>query len=371
MDDTMALKIGIMGRWNATCGISQHVETLTVNLMRLGQEVTVYAPTLDSAMRDWHHKIIRAFDEPWVKRVYSETEEYYYPYGGVVRTEELEREDIDVLIVETYNRFPLNEFAEAVHRLRRRFPLVAVVHNSTVREVVPLVRKVKWDAIVVFDKRYRQELFSVFDDTIHARIREIPYPHLTPDLSRIRPERPPGVGGDETLYISYGRQPLQEYADYVFALREMAENRRFKYWIIRSNGPTPFRDPWIIEWRQRPPMERLYTYVMASDIHLLPKGESPGVVVSSTLAQILYSGTPTVVPDTRYFEAIPVDERGLGPVVKYRPGDVFDLIRKLSLLEDPGVRRRVSEDARSWALEHGEEKVARMFMVLVEELYSR
>ncbi len=367
----MSIKIGIMGRWNATCGISQHVETLARNLIKQGIDVTVYAPTLDSALRDWHHKIIKAFDEPWVKRVYSETEEYYYPYGGIVRTEELEKDDIDVLIVETYNRFPLNEFAEAVHKLRRRFPLIAVVHNATIREVVPIVKRVKWDAIVVFDKRYRQELFGVFDDTLHSKIKEIPYPYLTPDLTSLTPERPPEASEEETLYISYGRQPLQEYADYIFALREMAEKKRFKYWIIRSNGPTPFREPWIIEWRQRPPLERIYSYVMGSDVHLLPKGESTGVVVSSTLAQILYSGTPTLVPDTRYFETIPVDHRSIGPVVKYRPGDVFDLIRKLSLLDDPEVRAQVSRMAREWALKHGEEKVSKMFLELAEKVALR
>ncbi len=86
-------------------------------------------------------------------------------------------------------------------------------------------------------------------------------------------------------------------------------------------------------------------HLHGSDIHLVPKGWTRRVVVSSTLHQTLASLTPTVVPDTRYFETIPVDEEGFGAVVKYFCVD--DLVAKLRrLIEDADARRRVVEEAK-------------------------
>ncbi len=364
-----SLKICVVGRWKATCGVSLHAELLVTGLTSLGASVSVFAPTIESASRDWHHKLLGK-DEPWVKRVYEETLDYRYPYGGGFSVEPILEEGCDALIVETYEKFPMIEFSKKAS-LFKKMPVIAVVHQAYVRDVAPLLR-VDWNAITVFDDRYRRELFSVFGDQVLEKIRIIPYPYLTLDLSSIKPCRPEEAG-DTTLFITYGRQPISEYSDYHAALRDLWERGfRFKWWIIRSNGPTPFDEEWVIEWSRRPGVRELYSYVMASDIHLLPKGDCRGVVVSSTLAQILYSGTPTVVPDTRYFETIPVDHRGLGPVVKYRPGDTIDLERKLYiLLRDENARQRVSREAREYAEKNSYIKVAKAYLELIEELLER
>ena len=362
------MKIAIMGRWNATCGISQHVETLAYNFLRMGYQVVVYAPTLESAMRDWHHKLIKEYDEPWVKRVYTETEEYLYPYGGIIKSEELLGDNYDILIVETYPRFPLQALVELSQKLRRKTPLIAVVHQSYIREIVPMV-KMRWDAIVVFDKRYVTELFHIFGDRILRKIHIIPYPFLTPKTDSFNPVYPEEKKDYDYLFFSFGRQPLKEYSDYFFSLNELKSRYKLKYWVIRSNGPLPLKEKWIIEWRKRPSLEEIYSYLLASDIHLLPKGDTRGVVVSSTLAQTLYAGTPTIVPDTRFFETIEVDERGIGPVVKYRPGDVIDLSRKIKmLLDEPETREKVSKLAREYALKYSETRIVKKFIDLINDI---
>ncbi len=361
------MRIAIMSRWNATCGVSLHAELIGRRFVRLGHEVIVFAPTLESANRDWHHKPIEIRDEPWVYRVYEETEEYDYPYGGRIDFKTVLREDYDVFIVEGYQRFPIYEFKKIVNEVKRKAPLVLVVHVGYVRDLDPYM-EINWDAIVVFDKRYANEMIALYGKNALEKTIIIPYPFAVIDGAR--PYRP-DFAKDKVLFITYGRQPLFEYYDYLQALRRLSMKYDIVYWIIRSDTQLPFKDSWIIQWKKRPDIKTLYSYVMGSDIHLLPKSDTRAVVVSSTIAQILYSGTPTVVPNTRYFETIPVDENGFGPVVEYEIGNIIDLYKKLELLiEDRDIRRKVSMSARKFALSYSDRIIARKFISLFEELIA-
>ena len=105
------------------------------------------------------------------------------------------------------------------------------------------------------------------------------------------------------------------------------------------------------------------------DIHLLPKNDTRAVVVSSTIAQTLYSGVPTIVPDTRHFELLPTDEEGYGVVVKYRIGYINDLIDKLTnLMDDEDLRKKISQKAREYALRNSDEVVAERFVKLLKSI---
>ena len=353
-----------MSRWNATCGVSLHAEIIGRKFKELGHDVIVYAPTLESANVNWHHRHIDVVDEPWVRRVFEETDEYLYPAGGSIRSEEILEDDYDVFIVESVNRFPVNEFKKIASKIREKAPLILVMHLGYIRDTDPLM-EIDWDKIVVFDSRYIKEIFSVYGRGVEERIVEIPYPCPIIDAEPIRPKSLEG----EFIFFTFGRQPLIEYLDYVRALRRLSERYDFKYLIIRSDHELPFRDEWIVQECGRPEIEMVHRYLRGSDIHLLPKGHTRGVVVSSTLAQTIYSGTPTVVPDTRHFELIPVDEDGFGPVVKYRIGDTRDLERKLmTLIEDDDLRKRISEDAREYAKKYSDDFVAGEFLKLIRSL---
>ena len=102
---------------------------------------------------------------------------------------------------------------------------------------------------------------------------------------------------------------------------------------------------------------------------MLPKGRSKYVVVSSTVYQTLGALVPIVTPNTRYVETIPTDSDGIGVIVKY--SDVEDLVRKLKLLiEDPGVRMRVVEEARRFVEENRVERIAEKYIELFKSLLS-
>lgn len=357
------MRIAFLSRWNATCGVSLHAELLCRRLSQMGFEVVVFAPKLRSANLDWHHRMINVRDEAWVLRAYEETSELAYPYGGSISSKILEA-DYDALIVEIYGRLPLNELAKVSDKLGRKAKLIGVLHLAWRRDIPPIL-KIPWDALAIFDERYRSELLEGHDLSSIKRIEEIPYPCAIIDAERARRPR---QAEEKFLFFTYGRQPEIEYADYIRALRSICGDGRAAYYILRSGDRIKIDEAWIIQEMDRPELSRLYEYLRGADLHLIPKSDTRGVVVSSTAYQSLYSGTPIVAPDTRYFETIPgsLDE---GPIVKYRLGDSEDLLEKLRILmSDEGRRGIIAENARRYALENSDEKIAKRFLELMEAL---
>ncbi len=351
-----AMKIAIVSRWNATCGISLHAELVGRMWRSMGVEVDVYAPTVESASLDWHHRILGR-DEPWVHRVYDEvwkgTERFDYS--------RILEKGYDVVFVEAYRGLPLRPLSELVEKLKGKSLRVAVIHEGDVEGVEPFLR-MGFDLYIVFDERYVRELFGPYRDRVRVAI--VPYPCTEPP--QVDPWRP-SFAYDRILFFTFGRQPVEEYKPFIEALDKLSESYDLVYWVVRSNGKLGVERPWLVEWRRRLSLEEIYSFLKGSDIHLLPKGNTRRVVVSSTLYQIIGSLTPTVVPDTRYFETVPTDEEGIGAVVKFR--DVNDLVRKLKLLiEDKDLRDRVRREAKALFESCRASRVARMLLRLFEHM---
>ena len=361
--EVIAVKIAVFTRWNATCGISLHAELIVREWVRRGYDVKVFAPTIESASTDWHHRILEVRDEPWVIRCYGETDD---PNGGFIDFDKILSYDFDVFVVEAYARQPISKLRELLEKVKKRgAKTVAIIHGFK-REHTDPFALMDFDAYVVFDHRYIDELLKPFLDKIGDRVYIIPYP-CTPPLE-VKAERP-GFAEGKILFFSFGRQPAEEYRDYFEALRRLRESYDLVYWIIRSDGLLNVNEKWVKQWWMRPPLNVLYKYLKASDIHLLPKGRSKYVVVSSTVYQTLGALVPIVTPNTRYVETIPTDSDGIGVIVKYN--DVEDLVRKLRLLiEDPGVRMRVVEEARRFVEENRVERIAEKYIELFKSLLS-
>ena len=101
----------------------------------------------------------------------------------------------------------------------------------------------------------------------------------------------------------------------------------------------------------------------SSDIHLLPKGETKKVVVSSTLFQCLGSLTPTVVPNTRHFETM----KETGAIVIYE--DVEDLKTKLKqVIDNEDIREGIIKSAKAYVMENSSEKIAEKFIELLHSI---
>ena len=353
------MRIAIVSRWNATCGISLHAELLGRTWRSMGIEVDVYAPTVETASMDWHHRVLGR-DEPWVHRVYDEV------WAGTQRFDyrPILEGGYDVVLVEAYRGLPLKPLAELVERLRGRSLRVAVIHEGDVEGVEPFL-KMGFDLYIVFDERFVNELFGPYKGRVRVAI--VPYPCAEPP--QVDPFRPRWAHG-RILFFSFGRQPVEEYRPFIEALDRLSGSYDFVYWVVRSDGKLGYERPWLVETRRRLSLEEIYSMLRGADVHLLPKGNTRRVVVSSTLYQVIGSLTPTVVPDTRYFETVPTDEEGIGAVVKFR--DVEDLVRKLRLLiEDEGVRERVRREARKLFESCRAARVARMTLRLFESALGK
>ena len=71
------MRIGVVTRWNATCGVAMHAWMIVKEFIEMGHEVTVFAPYVESANAWWHHRIIGE-DEGFVIRCYHETKDLLY-----------------------------------------------------------------------------------------------------------------------------------------------------------------------------------------------------------------------------------------------------------------------------------------------------
>ncbi len=350
------MRIALVSRWNATCGISLHAELIGRAWRGMGIEVDVYAPTVDTASLDWHHRLLGR-DEPWVRRVYDEV------WAGRERFDykPILEGGYDVLVVEAYRGLPLRPLRELVEKARGRMVRVAVIHEGEERWVHPFL-EMGFDLYVVFDERFVKELFGPYRGRVRVAI--IPYPCAEPP--QVDPWRPSFAVG-RVLFFSFGRQPVEEYRPFIEALDRLSKSYDLVYWVVRSDGKLGYDRPWLVEWRRRLSLEEVYSFLRGSDIHLLPKGNTRRVVVSSTLYQVIGSLTPTVVPDTRFFETVPTDEDGIGAVVKFRSVD--DLVRKLRMLiEDGSLRERVRREARKLFESCRASRVARMMLRVIEGL---
>ncbi len=323
-------------------------------------DVDVYAPTVETASMDWHHQVLGR-DEPWVRRVYDEVwvGRERFDYGAILDG------GYDVVLVEAYRGLPRRPLAELVRKLRGRSLTVAVIHEGDADGVRPFL-EMGFDLYVVFDRRFVDELFGPYKGKVRVEI--VPYPCAEPP--QVDPWRP-GFAEGRLLFFSFGRQPVEEYEPFVKALDRLARSYDLVYWVVRTDDARlPFERPWMVEWRRKLSLEEIYSFLRGCDIHLLPKGRTKKVVVSSTLYQVIGSLTPTVVPDTRFFETIPTDERGVGAVVKFR--DVNDLVEKIRMLvEDEEVRRTVVEEARRLFESCRASRVARRFLRILEGSLTR
>lgn len=343
----MGLRIAVFGRWNATCGVSMHAELIGREFLKMGNELLVFAPTLGSAGRWWHHIPVRE-DEDFVIRCYEEVSPW--GDGGSIWEAEVLSEDYDVFIVESYASIPHRGIHRILPRIKKKAKTILVIHEGS-REQLRYPDPDVFDAVVVFDERYVREVYA------SSKVRVIPYP-----CHPVSPGK--GLGGDRLRFFTFGRQPPGELADYLRALGELREKYDLVYNLVRADSLLGVREPWITQQVECLSTDRIYEYLRLSDLHLLPKGYTSNVVVSSTFCQTAGSLCPIVAPRTRHFEALP-EKDGVGPVVLYR--GLEDLKRKIeALIEDEEYRRRVVEMAGEYVKRNSGEVVAREFLRLFE-----
>ena len=317
--------------------------------IKLGHKLRVFAPYIRSANRWWHHRIIGR-DEEFVIRCYEELEPETLR-GGSLEREKIRAEGLDVLIIESYNSVPYLEIGRLAEELKGEVKMVLVVHEGDRRDIRYPDLDV-FDRIVVFDKRYVEEM--LYDR--RERVEIIPYPCCPPKEGKRR------FAEDRLIFFSFGRQPVEEYEAFIDALDGLSAEYAFLYRVVRADGLLPFKRKWLIQHKGRLSVEEIYRNLHFSDIHLLPKGNTRKVVVSSAASQCLGALVPIVAPRVRYFENLPP-----GVIVLYE--DREDLLRKLRLLiENEGFRAEVLQRAREYVEENRSDRIARRILDLIHSI---
>ncbi len=353
------MKIAMMSRWNATCGISAHAELVGREWVKK-HDLTVFAPTLESAT-DWHHNPIEKEDEEFVIRGYEQPE-------SIGKTgwidERLWKEDYDVLVIQGLELLPIPTLLEIFPKIEAKKVLVWHVGKLPIYNEL---YKLNFDAIVCFDFRFKKMLKVKYPEDI---ISIIPFPchpvakvkvTVKGDSDKKRARNELGIPSDKTILFSFGKQPLSEYKDYLWLANELKEKYNLKYFVIRSYGDLPPESDFLEVRRGIPEYEEIYNYLRAADIFLLPRSETENIVVSSTVFQCLGALTPIVVPEVGYVELMDKE------IVKYKNRE--DLKEKvIRLIEAEELKEEVLRHAEQYVRENSAEKIAEKFIRLFEDV---
>ncbi len=322
-----------------------HAE-LIVPFFRKNNDVTIFAPYIESANKWWHHKIVRE-DEEYVVRCYEERDPNEMKgKEGKMDIEKILDRDVDVLLVESYASIPHKDVQRVAEILGKRGIKTYVVIHEGFRGDIRYSNLTIFEKFIVFDERYIYDLIPEIKDKAIV----IPYPCYPLNPSKRK------FGDDHLKFFSFGRQPIEEYYPFLKALERLKRIYDLEYLVVRSNGLLPYKKEWLIQERKRfKNTDEIYNYLHRADVHLIPKGYTEGVVVSSTLYQCMGALIPTIVPDTRHFE-MHEDE-----VIKFN--DIGDLVRRIVLIiEDDEYRDRVIKAAKEYVEKNSADKIAKRFI---------
>jgi len=342
------MKIAMLTRWGATCGIATHAELIAKEWIK-NHQLTVFAPTLNS-VKDWYHQVINKPDESWVIRGYEQPTSI--GQSGWI-DDRLWKNDYDVLVVQGLELMPIPALIKIWEKIKAK--KILVVHEKSLPSYEGFY-KLKFDAIVCFDERYKSMLSKRYPpDIIHI----IPYPcHpiVKGDMKLARKKL--GIPGDKIVLFTFGRQPQKEYDDFLRVVEELSKTYNIKYLILRSDNKWDRNIAEFLDIRMGAlPIEEIYEYLHAADVHLIPKSHIPMVVVSSTAFQTLGALTPIVAPATQHFEMLNKE------IVKYRNiKELKDAI--IRLITDEDYKKDILNAAEKYVKENSSKIIAKRFIEL-------
>jgi len=300
------MKIGLMGAWNTDSGASIHSELLGRSLVELGHELAVFTFFRHS----FHGTTITGKDEDYVTRCFTVSSD---------KNEELLAtpfliKDYEFFITEDLGMLPQDKLGKLFHWIKQKAKTINVIHDGNLKED-PSFYQFNWDALVCFDKRYRDFLKTVYPE---EKIHIIPYPCFPwrpgdKGLARKRLNLPL----DKKIILLFGPSSYFGVEKYKFikelgkkydilvlvltevqnALKAWEKLTSHKFWE-RKNEPIEIR-------KIAPPIDELYEYLYAADVLFYNKPTTKGVVtVASTAFQCLGSGCPIIALRSSFVETL-------------------------------------------------------------------
>lgn len=346
-----------MSPWNVACGVSVHAELVGREWVKAGHELKVFAPVETE-------KTYTASDEPFIFRCYS-----------MLRNPKLTLRDLwldpkpflestyDFFVVQNLEILPIYELIKIFPEIKKKVKTILVIHEGNKFCFSKDHLLFDWDAIVCFDERYRKEFSQVFPS---EKIHIIPYPaHPMMLGDKVKAREKLKINQDKKVVFSYGIW-FHNRLPPLSVLEKLSQSFPLKYLAVIHE--IPHRKP-IDEAKARysffevreeaPTVEQLYTYLHASDVHLLWKfSEDPNLLVCSSAYLTLGSGCPIVINDSGY-------ARDLGEeVFKFKDLDELEkVLNRIFKGEKP-----TQEAIDKFLTEKGASKVASSFIELFSSL---
>jgi hypothetical protein len=354
------LKIGMMGGWNTDSGASFHTELVGRAWLEQGHKLEIFT-FYDYA---FHGTQITGKDEDYVTRCFT-VENYNPPKFNPVP---FLTEDYEVFVAQDLGMLPKDQLGKIFHWIKKRAITINVIHDGKLSDN-PSFYQFDWDAIVCFDKRYRDFLVKAYPSD---RVYTIPYPCYAMNKGDKKAARAKlGLPQDKKIIYTFG--PASEL---VFELIEPIIELKKEYPILflattkKDNVIKEFKrvqesGRLDIELREEAPdVSRLYDYLHAVDVLIFNKPSAEHVVVSSTAFQCMGSGCPMVAKNSNY-----VGYYG-NEIMKFSNFTEFkDRLR--SVFNKDSAFKSVMDSVEKYVAENSASEVGKKFIGLFNSLLSK
>jgi hypothetical protein len=300
------MKIGIMSRWNAACGVSVHAELIGRAWVAMGDEVKVFAPV------EHDTTILTNKDEPYVTRCYSLNSYYsklsfWKGFSHNFDPRPFLENDYELFVAQNVEILPMKPLLKIYSQIKEKAKTVMVIHEGKL-PTDPDFYKFDWDRIVCFDQRYKKFLVKKFPE---EKIRIIPYPcHPLKYGDKTEKRKKLGLPLDKKIILNYGIG-VYRHLHLLPKIRRLNEKYPIIFLVITD------RPDWFELWdaikekykfvkliKASLFTEDLYDYLHASDALLIHKDSSEAVVVASTAYICLGSGCPILAHATNFVETL-------------------------------------------------------------------
>lgn len=346
-----------MGGWNINSGSSIHSELLGRELAKNNELVV-----MSFYKYSFHGTAFTGDDEDYVIRCFTR----YGDKRMKLDSTPFLKEDYDIFIVEDLGMLPISQLAKIFPKIKKKAKTINVIHDGKISSK-PSFYNFEWDAVVCFDKRYKNFVKKKYPEN---KIKIIPYPAipLTTGNKKLS-KKQLGLPDDKKIVFLFGESP-----GYIDLWWRGVNNLGSKYDILllivtkNKESISKIRELQSsnceIELRKKfLNIEELYQYLHASDVLIFPKPSRPHVVVSSTIFQCMGSLCPIVAYDSNYVTMFS-DE-----IFKYKNNKELELY--LTEIFEKGEKyKKLISSVKKYLSKCSSVQVAKMFERLFLELFD-
>ena len=350
------MKLAILSRWNTACGVSLHAGLVGREWVKNGHNLTVFAPDNIRPVGKDEEYVVRCFSDEG-----DNLETFFHP-------EPLLDTDYEILVVERVEWVPLEPLKKIFSEIKKKANIVYVVHERRL-PANPLFYEFDWDAIVCFDQRYKGQWLKRFDEN---KIHIIPYPtgHLQKeDKRRARIEL--DLPLDKRIVLSLDWAPELHIFPVLPALQKLNESFPFLYLVLADPkyieiDIQPLKAHKFIELRHElAKMDRIYTYLHASDVCLIHKQKKEvrkgEAVVSSSILMCMGALTPIITSDTDFVWFFDKE------VMKYSNNDELRGLL-INVFKGNEIVNKILTASEEYVIKHSPEIIAQEFIELFDKL---